>query len=365
MIEKSIWDSIWDSQNIIISGKWGVGKSTISAAIALKYSEKWEKTIAIDMDAAHSLADSLGYNIWKIPEWTTNLQHTDNLTLYFLGTIIPSFFPWETFESLLKSGVDFDQLNHYLDSLVDKKDSFFSLMRMGTYDNFVSIAKDHENVAYILQLLDLFEKWILYQIHGTQIRSRYIETSDSRIIIDSENTKWLLRVLKGLISVKTSISNMHKAFHGSLIQQAWKVVTKQAIKWQDTLLKFAQWDIVENPEEYIDESIHFIQSVIHAKIVIVTAPWYNEINQTITEIQQLIDLGIPPSHILVNKYKDHYDKDPEMTSEAYKHLCESIPQENIGITKVKSDFKMTDPRDYENIKKKNTSNNLRKIAESI
>ena len=44
---------------IIYTGKGGVGKTSVSAATALKAAKMGYRTIAVSTDAAHSLADSL------------------------------------------------------------------------------------------------------------------------------------------------------------------------------------------------------------------------------------------------------------------------------------------------------------------
>lgn len=365
MRDQSVFQSINDSQDIIVSWKGGVGKSTISAALALHYSENNEKTIAIDMDAAHSISDSLWYDIWKVPEGTSSVMCNENLSLYFLWKIIPDFFEWETLKLIQETWVDFTKLNNYLDSIVDRESSFLSLMRLATYDNFVSIAKDHENVAYIIQLLDLFEKSLIHKIEWTNISSQKIDNIHARRIIDSENTKWLMRILKSLVSVKTTITNMHKAFHWNFTQKASWTITREAIKRQDTLYKFANWPIAKSPESYISGSENFLRSIIKAKVIIITAPGYNEINQTIQEIGQLIAQWITPAHIVVNKYKDHFDKDPDNTQAAYNQLISEIGNPNIWVSKSDSEFEMMPYNISQEEKMVRVKNNLSNITQVI
>ena len=52
---------------IVHTGKGGVGKTSISAATALRCAEMGQRTIVISTDTAHSLADSLDVKIGPEP----------------------------------------------------------------------------------------------------------------------------------------------------------------------------------------------------------------------------------------------------------------------------------------------------------
>lgn len=52
---------------ILYTGKGGVGKTTLSAATALRCAERGNRTIVLSTDAAHSLADSLGCTLGPEP----------------------------------------------------------------------------------------------------------------------------------------------------------------------------------------------------------------------------------------------------------------------------------------------------------
>jgi arsenite/tail-anchored protein-transporting ATPase len=52
---------------IIITGKGGVGKTTVAAATAVRLAEQGKRTLVLSTDAAHSLADSLAISIGPDP----------------------------------------------------------------------------------------------------------------------------------------------------------------------------------------------------------------------------------------------------------------------------------------------------------
>ena len=72
---KKIFSSKKDTVYLFYSGKGGVGKTSIAAASALKYSEKGKKTLIISVDPAHSLSDSFEKKIGgEITEIVKNLS---------------------------------------------------------------------------------------------------------------------------------------------------------------------------------------------------------------------------------------------------------------------------------------------------
>lgn len=57
---------------MMISGKGGVGKTTLSASLALRLAQEGHSTLLVSIDPAHSLSDSLGevppfaFRSWRV-----------------------------------------------------------------------------------------------------------------------------------------------------------------------------------------------------------------------------------------------------------------------------------------------------------
>lgn len=355
MIERKLFESIGNSQNIIISWKWGVWKSTVSASLALYYSQQALKVIAVDMDAAHSLWDSLWLDINWTKTWTFSIDYNENLKLYFLSQIIPDLY----------NDPKHEKLNIFLDNLVDIEDSFLPLLRLAIHPSFVWMPLPHENAAYVLQLIELFRKNTIYKIDDKASVKKIFEWSFEKRIIDSENTKWLIRVINSILSIQNTLQNINKSFYWTTIQKLRWTVTREAIKNQDNLHKLAQSDLVLNYKDYIWDVVWFHTEIVKASVILVTQPWYNDLNQTLTEIKQLIRMWIVPKHILVNKFRDHFDKDSMSTQKIYDELKKSFEWDNIWISPIDSRFNILNPWACESEKKEITRINLENIAKTF
>ncbi len=75
---------------ILYTGKGGVGKTTLSAATALRSAELGHRTLAISTDIAHSLADALGQSLTNEPQpvgpprlWAAELDTGEELERYW------------------------------------------------------------------------------------------------------------------------------------------------------------------------------------------------------------------------------------------------------------------------------------------
>jgi arsenite-transporting ATPase len=94
---------------ILFTGKGGVGKTTISAATALRASELGYKTLVISTDPAHSLADALDSHIDPEPTEIQPNLYAQELDVYYsikkywgnMREVIMSFVKWQGVERVI------------------------------------------------------------------------------------------------------------------------------------------------------------------------------------------------------------------------------------------------------------------------
>jgi len=353
-IEQSLHDSIWESDHIITSWKWWVWKSTVSWALALDFSKTVKNTIAVDMDAAHSLWDSLWLEIDESRNGTFSVDYDKKLKLYFLSQIIPDIY----------NDKNFEQLNWYLDNLLTEGDSILPLLRLAMHPHFSGMPLPHENAAYVLQLIELFENDTLYNIDEKQSIKQIINWKPEKIIIDSENTKWLIRVINSVLSIENTLKNLQSAFHWSTFEKAKWAITRQALKMQTNIHKLAKSELVKNQEKYSKQAIDFHSKIVKASVIIVTQPWTNDLKQTLREIEDLWKMWMLPKHVLVNKYNQHHDKSPKATKAIYQELLKNIPN-SVWLSVIDSDFQVVNPENSKDEQKEIITQNLENIAKTF
>ncbi|MDM8530641.1 ArsA family ATPase [Anaerolineales bacterium HSG25] len=94
---------------ILFTGKGGVGKTTISAATALRAAEMGYKTLVISTDPAHSLADALDCQIGPEPTKLRPNLYAQELDVYYsikkywgnMREVIMSFVKWQGVERVI------------------------------------------------------------------------------------------------------------------------------------------------------------------------------------------------------------------------------------------------------------------------
>ncbi|MEL6308187.1 MAG: ArsA family ATPase [Chloroflexota bacterium] len=98
---------------IVHTGKGGVGKTSVSAATALRCSEMGQKTLVISTDTAHSLGDSLGVEIGPEPTqvapnlWAQEIDARYSMDKYWgkIQTYLAAFFSQQRADEIVAEEV--------------------------------------------------------------------------------------------------------------------------------------------------------------------------------------------------------------------------------------------------------------------
>ena len=98
---------------IVHTGKGGVGKTSVSAATALRCAELGQKTLVISTDTAHSLGDSLNKQVGPEPTeiapnlWAQDIDARYSMDKYWgkIQTYLAAFFSQQRADEMIESAL--------------------------------------------------------------------------------------------------------------------------------------------------------------------------------------------------------------------------------------------------------------------
>ncbi len=159
---------------ILYVGKGGVGKTTISAATAVKAAAEGQRTLVVSTDTAHSLADSLG-----VPLQSTPTKVADNLWAQEINVLDEVRGSWNQLEgyfaALLKKKGATDVVAEEL-ALLPGMDEIISLLQIwkhaksGSYDAVIIDAAPTGETVRLLSMPEMFN-WYATRINAWHSRT--------------------------------------------------------------------------------------------------------------------------------------------------------------------------------------------------
>ena len=253
----------------LVTGKGGVGKSTTSAATALKQAESGNRVLLMSSDPAHNLGDlfecKLGNNPLKITEnlWGMEIDATQR-ALVFMNSLN------DIFKGIFKksAGVDIDLFN---DMILPGLDEIFfcetvlAEWESGKWDVIIADTPPSGQALRALTTPDILDAWL------------------SRVIA----LKRKFEVMKGAIFKKKSDSDMENAVG----------------KMKEDIARFKS--IVASPQSHL---------------ILVTIPEKLSIMETHRTIQFLKHLNLGVWGVVVNRIVPDFGEDWEHDSAAVKLL---------------------------------------------
>lgn len=159
---------------VLYVGKGGVGKTTVSAATAVRVAEQGQRTLVVSTDTAHSLADSLGQTLGSDPT-----QIAPNLWAQEINALDEVRNHWRKLEGyfasmLKKKGAD-DVVAEEL-ALLPGMDEIISLLQIwkhaksGSYDAVIIDAAPTGETVRLLSMPEMFN-WYATRINAWHKRT--------------------------------------------------------------------------------------------------------------------------------------------------------------------------------------------------
>ncbi|MHC1624607.1 MAG: ArsA family ATPase [Methermicoccaceae archaeon] len=162
---------MFSTKILLYTGKGGVGKSTISAATALRCGDRGLKTLVISTDPAHSLSDAFDKSLGDDP-----VQITENLDGMEINVQRELRRNWGAIQSYMTSFFSFEGMKGVASeefSILPGMEEMFSLLRLrylvesGEYD---VVVVDCAPTAGTLQLLTFpdIARWYMEHLFGIE-----------------------------------------------------------------------------------------------------------------------------------------------------------------------------------------------------
>ncbi len=144
---------------ILCSGKGGVGKSTVAAAVATHFAEQGKNVLLVSSDPAHSLSGIFDKEIGgKVTKMDKNL-HVIELDIQKISESVERKYR-KIFADSLASWIDEDIIKDLPLEMISGVDEIFALDQVRKYvdDKYDLIVWDTAPTGYTLRLLNLSEK---------------------------------------------------------------------------------------------------------------------------------------------------------------------------------------------------------------
>lgn len=151
---------------ILYLGKGGVGKTTTSAATALKCAQLGYRTLVASTDIAHSLADSLGTELQSVPT-----EVAPNLWAQEISVVADIHRYWDTLQGFASSLIATDSINRVVaDELssfpgMDEIVSLLHINRQAKEGNFDVVVVDAAPTGETIRLLTMPDTFKWYASH--------------------------------------------------------------------------------------------------------------------------------------------------------------------------------------------------------
>jgi arsenite-transporting ATPase len=205
-------------------GKGGVGKTTISAATAVRSAEQGKRTLVVSTDTAHSLADSLDVSLKSSPT-----QISDNLWAQEINVLDEVRNNWSRLESyfatmLKKKGAD-EVVAEEL-ALLPGMDEIISLLQIwkhaksGNYDVVVIDAAPTGETVRLLSMPEMFG-WYADRIGNWHNNTMRIAKPLIKPFMPKAN------VFDAIPELQEHVNQMHKAFTDPAISSYRVVVNPE------------------------------------------------------------------------------------------------------------------------------------------
>lgn len=317
ILGESLAEILEDKEAVIVSGKGGTGKSTMSTMISCGLMQAGNNVLTLDTDPSHSILDAFGFPLDITDDDKARLVRVAELMDSYVDLLMTHEIVPEVYEDDEKH----TELNRLLTALV-KNIGLLPLLRIVIHPKFFGPSEGHENTARVLQLVEVLMLNNYYEI-DTSVRGEErlsyesLPVKPDKVLVDSENTKGLLRIITRLEYFRKTIEMLKHRTASTLTvnpRELWERGTTQlTLSRQKSLGDLAGSDVVKLADFYggvLSNAQSKLVDATKTAVVIVTQPGWTDLNQTRRELKDLGRWGVTPAAVILNKCAAFPDDTP-------------------------------------------------------
>ncbi len=282
--------SLIGNREVWVTGKGGIGKTTVSAALSLKYARAGEWVLAFDVDGYHSMPDAL--NVSPHKDCRFRIPENEVFTLYDEPNI-----GLDLDLCLVSPGKIVEQVRQ------NRKTSPGDRTKgMSPYFKILHLYDVLEQLGTLVASEDLAALCLMSGERAKRLGSPEIQDGikKARFIYDNQSSNATIELLERAKQCVERIRVMKKH------RKRWSVGSKLA-GWPD-LGAFVRDDYVDNIDKYVSAFENFrdaVKSQERTVYVVASGARKTELDETQRLVAELKEKRFPVEAVVVNRLTEH------------------------------------------------------------
>lgn len=312
-------DLIEKQELLICCGAGGVGKTTVSAALAIKASLLGKKVVVLTIDPAKRLADSLGLRALDTEEREISKGQFEKFGLEPKGKL---------FALMLDTKRTFDKI---VERYAPNEESKKSILNNPLYQHLSNMIAGSQEYMAMEKVFELYEKkkydLLILDTPPTQHALDFLDAPQKMTRAVTESMlKWLLK--PSLFLGRTSLKILGKGM-GRIFKTFDKVIGLEFLKDLSTML-ISTAGLLEGFKERAVEVSKLLRSE-KTSFLLVTSPLAPTVSEAIFFHQKILEYKLPFAGFIVNRM---HQVDSSLKSKTWKKEVDSFEVNKIQEEKL-------------------------------
>ena len=316
-----------ETKTVIVTGKGGVGKSTVSSAIALANARDGMNVLGVDMDGSPSMSDAFGESDEMVDQnhnklVQISLDTKGSIRVALLSEMIPHVGGSHR-EKQKKYEKEVERLSAGLiPDKIDGKESYAPVLLLALQSVHFGIPVETKNLAHIVQLAEMYanKRHLVSDFESGKERAYAQSIADvNRFIFDTENTNNLIHLvesLRQLVDIVTDVAGR---------DPIGRLVANTISMYYKIMKQYMRSNVSKKPEGFAAAAGGLQEEIMgcRTKVLCVTNPGLTEVSKTIRDVERILRTGRAVDAVIMNRWPSDPLHQTE-AAKAEKSLLESL-----------------------------------------